>query len=937
MDREQLYLDRLRKALRAIQTLKARVADLEGHRGPTALVGMACRLPGGVDSPESYWDLLCSDRDAIGPVPPDRWDASAWHDPDPATPGRTPVREGGFLDDVASFDAALFGIAPREAAVLDPQQRLLLETTWEALERAAIAPDSLSGTRTGIFVGISTADHRKLLERRPPEDIDPWMGTGNVASTAAGRLAYVLGTQGPAIALDTACSSSLVAVHLAARALADGECDLAIAAGVNVLLDPEGLVYFSKLGALSPGARCRSFSADADGYVRSEGCGVVVLRRLADAGDGPVVALLRGSAVNQDGRSNGLTAPSGPAQTRVVRDALSRAGARPADVVHVECHATGTPLGDPIEVEALAAALDGAGDVILGAAKSRIGHLEAAAGVAGLIKAALTLQHGTVPPNLHLGTPNPHLDWSSLPFVLPTTSAPLPDGLVGVSSFGFSGTNAHLVLERAPARPMRGTPDGPLSLALSAHTTDALRALAGRWADALTDRPGSAADLCHTAITGRARLRETLVVTGTLESLCTGLQSVAAGGEIPAGPWPDPTEGQPTLGPTMPFARTRFWSVEPLRPDRRAAGDPLAGRRWQIIWEPVATEPTSADPPSAVAAAAAERDPPPVVLHAADPAEVARLRALASAHPRVTVTVVRGPSPVVADHEDHISWRDGAWHAPRLRAAPRGPTGRLDGQVVATTIPQLAEAARMLGAARVQEVIEGAHVVICDRPVETDAAVVLVVGIEDWLGDEPAAALRTATAIAWAEAREAPILRWALGGGGLDRLDAAARQAALAEALGGGVWAMGFDLRRWRQTWPARADRPLLRGLDTTRPTTRTVSPGTLPAVVDAAVRAALGLQHVPVDEPLATLGMDSVMALDLRNRLEEATGLQLPATLPFDHPTASKLVRELGRRLGRTAPTETEAAVDALSEEEAEAALAAALDQIGSRGRRPR
>lgn len=914
MDREQLYLDRLRKALDAVKSLKAKVADLEA-RGPVAIVGVGCRLPGRVTDLDGLWRLLVSGDDPIAPVPPDRWDLADWTDPDPEAPGKTPVTEGGFLEGVQAFDAAFFGITPREAAVLDPQQRLLLEVTWEALEHAAIAPGSVAGSRTGVFVGLSTADHRKLLERRPPEQIDAWVGTGNVASTAVGRLAYVLGTHGPAIALDTACSSSLVALHLAVRSLRAGECDLALAGGVNVLLDPEGMVYFSKLRALSPTARCRSFSADADGYVRSEGAGMVVLKRLADAerdGD-PILAVLRGSATNQDGRSNGLTAPSAAAQAAVIRDALRDAGATPADVSAVECHATGTPLGDPIEVEALTAVFDT--PVALGALKSVVGHLEAAAGVAGVAKAVAVLQHGRLPANLHFTAPNPHIVWGAL-----RTPPAAVRGLIGVSSFGFGGSNAHAVLGPAPARPLGTAASAARTLALSAHTEPSLRALARRWARAVEARPGALDDLCHTALAARDRHPLTLVVHGDPAALVQALDAVADGGPIPTGAWPeDPGPGRRTHAPTTAWDRSRHWAVELPRPRRGDAPDPLAGCRWRLDWVPVHTAPAEASPVSAIAAEADRRDPRPLVVCTDDLAGTA---ALAARHPRVRVTVVQG-DPVIAPGEDRLVWRDG-WLAPRLRRAPAGPRGRLDGKVVGVHGPAHWEAdARALGASAVNRPpVGGEDVWLTTGPLGDAPTQVRIADAADWLSDDPDAASATAAAVSEAHARGATVLR--LGAGpGLDPLDPDQRRAALAEALVGDVWAMGLDPRRWRQTWPGLADRALLRGLDDAAPTHTATDPDALRAAIIAAVCGVLGLDMVRPDRSLPELGMDSVMALELRNRVEHAAGVRLAATAAFDHPTVDALVDAVSTALGWDA-------VDALSDDEAEAALLAELDALG-------
>jgi acyl transferase domain-containing protein len=407
---------RLQRALAAIRGLRS---ELEATREPIAIVGASCRFPGGASDLEGYWRLVRAGRDAVGEIPPDRFDADLFFDPDPDAPGKMAVRRGGFIEGIDRFDAAFFGISPREAESMDPQQRLLLELAWEALEDAAIAPDGLLGSRTGVFVGICGRDYEARV--LAPEAAGPYSITGSLTGVAAGRIAYALGLRGPALAVDTACSSSLVAVHLACRAIRAGECDAALAGGVSLIIAPGPFVGFSKLRALSRSGVCRPFDAAADGYVRGEGAGLVVLKRLsqARADNDRVIAVIRGSAANQDGRSNGLTAPSGPAQEDVIRRALADAGVAPARVGYVECHGTGTALGDPIEVRALAAVLGpgrpAGARVLIGSAKANLGHLEAAAGIAGLLRAALAVERGEVPPTPHFETPNPHIPWEEIP------------------------------------------------------------------------------------------------------------------------------------------------------------------------------------------------------------------------------------------------------------------------------------------------------------------------------------------------------------------------------------------------------------------------------------------------------------------------------------------------------------------------------------------
>jgi acyl transferase domain-containing protein len=541
-------LSPIKRALMEIRDLRARVDELEASsREKIAIVGASLRAPGGVRDLASFAELLWSGRDAIGPIPADRWRVDAWYDEAQDAPGKMTTREGGFIDGVDGFDAEFFGISPLEARSMDPQQRLVLELAWHALEDAGHAPTDLAGSATGIYLGIANGDYGRALFARP-DLIDPYFSPGNAFSVASGRLAYLLGLHGPAISVDTACSSSLVAIHLACQALKSGECDVALAGGVNLILTPELNVNFSKAGMLSRDGRCKTFDASADGYVRGEGGGIVVLRRLKDAlaGGDRILAVVAGSAVNQDGRSNGLTAPNGPAQEAVIRAALTAAGIAPAAVGYVEAHGTGTSLGDPIEVNALGAALSNGRDprkpLLIGSVKTNIGHLEAAAGVAGLIKAALVLQRGEVPANLHLNTLNPLIDWSSMPIAAPQRPTPwLSAGerrVAGVSSFGFSGTNAHIVLAEAPP-PAARTGAAERShhvLAISARDSRALSELAGCYEEALRALPADAdvADFCFTANAGRSHFACRIAVGGDNASqLAQALAAVRRGDPHP--------------------------------------------------------------------------------------------------------------------------------------------------------------------------------------------------------------------------------------------------------------------------------------------------------------------------------------------------------------------------------------------------------------------
>ena len=519
-----------------------------------AIVGLGCRLPK-AESPDAFWRLLREGVDAITEIPPERWDVDALFDAKPGTPGKMNTRWGGFLEQVDGFDPQFFEISPREAENVDPQQRLLLEVSWEALEHAAISPERLAGSRTGVFVGISNQDYSRL-QVDDPASTNGYTGPGNAMSMAANRLSYVLDFRGPSWAIDSACSSSLVAVHQACRSLRRGECDLALAGAVNLLLSPDPTIAFSQMGMMAADGRSKAFDADADGYVRSEGCGVVVLKRLSDAvqdGDS-ILAVVRGSAVNHAGRSNGLTAPNGPAQQAVMREALDDAGVAPAEIGYVEAHGTGTPLGDPIEFNALkAVVLEGRGSsepCLIGSVKTNIGHLEAAAGIAGLIKTVLCLQHGEIPAHLHLKRLNPQIELDGTPLSIPRQPVAWPGGrkrrLAGVSSFGFGGTNAHLIVEEAPRveEALAGDKDATVGpgesesakrpghlLALSAKSEDALGELAGRYGSFLKSHPQvDPADVCFTANSGRSHFSHRLaVVAESSEQLTRRLDAFADG------------------------------------------------------------------------------------------------------------------------------------------------------------------------------------------------------------------------------------------------------------------------------------------------------------------------------------------------------------------------------------------------------------------------
>ncbi len=536
----------LQSALVALKKTHAKLEALERAKSePIAIVGMACRFPGGADTPEAFWQLLCNGIDTITQVPTDRWAMDVYDGLALDERVRMSLHWGAFLDNVDQFDPQFFGITPREAECMDPQQRLILEVTWEALENAGLAADRLADSQTGVFIGISSNDYNYVRYRAGMSTLSAYTGTGSAYSVAAGRVSYLLDLHGPSLPVDTACSSSLTALHLACQSLRAGECALALVGGAGLLLSPEPTIVLGMAHALAADGRCKTFDEAADGVVRGEGCGVVVLKRLSDAlahGDN-ILALIRGTAVNQDGRTNGLTAPNGLAQQAVIRQALLDAGIEPGQVQYVETHGTGTSLGDPIEVQSLAAVLcegrPASERLAIGTVKTNVGHLEAAAGIAGLIKIVLCLQHEEIPPHLNLKKLNSYIPWDELPIFIPTERTPWPSGngqrIAGLNSFGYAGTNVHAVLEEAPHRPLtQSQMERPLHLlCLSAKTLSALQTLAGRYAHYLAEHPHtSLADIAHTASTGRSHFAHRLtVLAGSSAEMCDKLSTFCAGQE----------------------------------------------------------------------------------------------------------------------------------------------------------------------------------------------------------------------------------------------------------------------------------------------------------------------------------------------------------------------------------------------------------------------
>ncbi|WP_439382906.1 type I polyketide synthase [Amycolatopsis lexingtonensis] len=968
MTNEQKLLDYLKRATGDLREARGRVRELEDRaHEPIAVVGMSCRYPGGVTSPEELWALVDEGRDAVSEFPEDRgWDLSKLYDPSSA-PGTSYVRHGGFLDDVAGFDAALFDLSPREATAMDPQQRLLLEAAWEAFERAGIAPDSVRGSRTGVFAGTNGQDYGPRLHEAPA-GVEGHLLTGLAASVLSGRIAYAFGLEGPALTVDTACSASLVAVHLAIRSLRAGESTLALAAGVSVMSTPGGFVEFSRQRGLAPDGRCKSFGAGADGTGWAEGVGVLVLERLSDAeaNGHTVLAVLAGSAVNSDGASNGLTAPSGPAQQRVIRAALADARLVPSDVDAVEAHGTGTVLGDPIEAGALLATYgqDRTTPLWLGSLKSNIGHAQAAAGIGGIIKTVLALRAGKLPRTLHAEECSPHVDWASGSVSLLTSPQPWPAGdrprRAGVSSFGVSGTNAHVIVEEAPAvtaEPVEPVAPSVLPWLLSAKTPEALRAQAAR-----LDEVEPSVDVAFSLATTRARLEHRAVVVGDLSA---GLAALAEG--LPAAGL---VQGQARAETKLAFLCTgqgaqrpgmgrelyaafpvfaaafdavcaeidvRWDGAPPLKDVVFAEVDTLLDRTdyaqaglfavevalarlvesWGIRPDVVAGHSLGEITAAHLAGVLSLADAATLVaargrLMAAVPAGGAMAAIEASEAelalpPDVDLAAVNGPAAVVVSGpEDAVAEVVAHWSAQGRRTRRLTTSHAFHSAAMDPVLEPLAETARALAfrsplvplvstrTGQVADVSTVEHWVAQVREpvrfadaVETLAAQEVTAYLE--LGPD---GVLTAIARGLTDAVTAVALR-------PDRDEAATLLTAVATLHTHGVpvdWAAFFAGARRTDlpTYAFQHERYWLtadgRAPARVRPEVP-VRGGNLTDLVRAQAAAVLGhAEPLDADRAFADLGFDSLTAVELSSRLGTATGLTLPATLVFDHPTPAAL-----------------------------------------------
>ncbi|SDM56512.1 Acyl transferase domain-containing protein [Allokutzneria albata] len=1014
---------RLVEALRASLLENERLREAADRAAePIAVVGMACRLPGGVAGPEDLWELLEREADAVSPLPSDRgWDLDGLYHPDPDRTGTSMTRFGGFLTGLAGFDAGFFGIGEREALAMDPQQRLLLESAWEAVERAGIDPESLRGSDTGVYVGIADWDYGPRLDR-VPEHIEGFALTGSVTSVASGRIAYRLGLEGPAVSLDTACSSSLVAVHQACHALRLGECSLALAGGVTAMPHPGMFIEFSRQRGLAPDGRCKPFAAAADGTAWAEGVGLLVLERLSEAerNGRDVLAVIRGSAIGQDGASNGLTAPSGPAQERVIRRALAAAGLQPSDVDVVEAHGTGTRLGDPIEAQALIDTYGQGRDrpLWLGSLKSNLGHAQAAAGVAGLIKMVLALRHGSLPRTLHVDKPTPHVDWSAGEVRLLTRTQPWPRSgrprRAGVSSFGISGTNAHVILEEAPAcnavpartgRPGAGVPqnteEAPVRVApersttpdtalwvVSGRTGEAVRAQADRLAKWVRERPEhSVGDIGFSLATTRTAFQHRAAVVGSgRQELLDGLAALAEGRAAPQvvrgvadvsgrTVFVFPGQGSQWVGMALELAESTPVFAERLS-ECLAALEPFVGwspwaalrgseldrvdvvqpLTWAVmvalaaLWRACGIEPDAVVGHSqgeiaaaCVAGALALNDAARVVaLRSKAITAIAGGGAMVSvALPRervepllagrgVSVAAVNGPGsvvlagavedvePVVADlsAQDVRTRRvpvDYASHSVAVEAvrdqlldalAPVRPRAS-EIPFYSTVTAGLIAGTELDAAYWYRNLRSTVHfgrtteVLLADgfrMFVESSPHPGLAVSIQETIDSVGAAG----TAVIGSLRRE---------DGGLDRILCSVAEAHVRGARPD--WAVVFGEHSPRRVeLPTYAFQHKRFWLSSQRQPVEVASSPAEPAgstdllrLVREHAAAALGADHVRAEDSFAALGFDSLTALDLRRRLQEATGARLPATLVLEFPTPRHVAEHLAEATTSDSP----------------------------------
>ncbi|MGA5822922.1 beta-ketoacyl synthase N-terminal-like domain-containing protein [Kitasatospora sp. NPDC094028] len=988
---------------------------------PVAIVGMACRLPGGVSSPDELWTLVADGTHTDSAFPADRgWDLDGLFHDDPEHAGTSYVRRGGFLDGAGRFDAAFFGFSPREALAADPQQRLLLETAWEALEHAGIDPTGLRGSRTGVFTGAMYHDYGAGA----PAELEGLLGIGTAGSALAGRISYCFGLEGPALTVDSACSSSLVALHLACRSLRSGESSLALAGGVAVMATPRSFVEFSRLRGLAPDGRCKSFSDDADGAAWSEGAGLLVLERLSDARrDGhPVLAVVRGSAVNQDGASNGITAPNGPAQQRVIRRALADAGLTPGDVDAVEAHGTGTSLGDPIEAQALIAVHGAARPadrpLWLGSVKSNIGHAQAAAGVAGVIKTVQALRHGLLPRTLHVTEPTTRVDWSSGAVRLLTQAQPWPREAgrarrAGVSSFGISGTNAHVVLEEAPAEPAdpEGSEDRPVPLVLSARSEPALRAQAGRLAEHLTAEPSYALpDLAHALATTRAvhGHRALLVGAGRAE-LADALRRFATGEPSPVAPATGRRDGggrlafvfagqgcqRPGMGRELAAAFPEFATaldevcgvLDPLlkRPLRSALWDddlePLLDRTefaqpalfahevalhrllesWGVRPDLLAGHSVGEIAAAHVAGVLSLVDACTLVaargrLMQALPAGGAMLAVRATEDEVlpllgefVSLAAVNGPSSVVvsgaegavAGIEAHFAGRrtarlrvSHAFHSPLLEPMLAEFRGVLEGLSFAAPAVPLVSGVTGRPLTAVEAGDPGHWVRQAREPVRFRDAVSRLEAerVDAYLELGPSAALAPMLGECLAAGDAGPSAA-VIASGSADQ----AHETRALLAAAGRLHLHGVPVD-WGAVLPGARPVPLptypfqrqTYWLAAAAPTPPAVAVAEVPlfddrlataspeehdallleiVLTETAAVVGRGAEDLDAADAFADLGVNSVNAVELRERIAAATGTALPATLVFDHPSPAAVVRALGARLDRGAAPEPTAA----------------------------